>query len=203
MASPVQRDRLKKTSPWLNLVRPDITVVRLGHRHQRDKRITSHLGLTARAMGANHFVLCGDNDDKVLETLTDVADTFGGSFTSEHHPKPLGYLRHFAKQGGKIVHLTMYGEDFESATSTISTDAPIAVVVGGAKVPGEIYKLADYNIAVGHQPHSEVAALALFMSELMGGVAGSEQFPGARLEVKPHPSGKVVIDHDDDSVTSQ
>ena len=197
------RDRLKKTSPWLESVRPEITVVRLGHRQQRDKRITSHLGLTARAMGATHFVLCGDDDEKVLETMEDVTETFGGNFTAEHHAKPLGFLRHFAKQGGQIVHLTMYGEDFESATSTIPTEAPIAVVVGGAKVPGEIYKLADYNIAVGHQPHSEVAALALFMSEIMGGVAGSEHFSGARLEVKPHPSGKVVIDHDDDSNASQ
>ena len=201
--SPVLRDRLKKPSPWLDSVRPEITVVRLGHRQQRDKRITSHLGLTARAMGATHFVLCGDDDEKVLETLADVTETFGGNFTAEHHAKPLGFLRHFAKQGGRIVHLTMYGEDFESTTSTIPTDAPIAVVVGGAKVPGEIYKLADYNIAVGHQPHSEVAALALFMSEIMGGVAGSENFPGARLEVKPHPSGKVVIDNDEDSDTSQ
>ena len=184
-------------------MRPEITVVRLGHRQQRDKRITSHLGLTARAMGATHFVLCGDDDEKVLETMEDVTETFGGNFTAEHHAKPLGFLRHFAKQGGQIVHLTMYGEDFESATSTIPTEAPIAVVVGGAKVPGEIYKLADYNIAVGHQPHSEVAALALFMSKIMGGVAGSEYFSGARLEVKPHPSGKVVIDHDDDSNASQ
>ncbi|HIH82305.1 MAG TPA: tRNA (cytidine(56)-2'-O)-methyltransferase [Candidatus Thalassarchaeaceae archaeon] len=184
-------------------MRPEITVVRLGHRQQRDKRITSHLGLTARAMGASHFVLCGDDDEKVLETLADVTETFGGQFTAEYQGKPLGYLRHFAKQGGQIVHLTMYGEDFESTTPKIPTDAPIAVVVGGAKVPGEIYKLAKYNIAVGHQPHSEVAALALFMSELMGGVAGAEQFPGARLEVKPHPSGKVVIDHEEDSDTSQ
>ncbi len=197
------RDRLKKTSPWLNLVRADITVVRLGHRQQRDKRITSHLGLTARAMGATHFVLCGDDDAKVLDTLSDVTTTFGGNFTAEHHAKPLGFLRHFTKKGGRIVHLTMYGEDFQSVTPTIPTDTPVAVVVGGAKVPGEIYKLADYNIAVGHQPHSEVAALALFLSEIMGGVAGAEHFPGARLEVKPHPSGKVVIDHDEDSVTSQ
>ena len=197
------RDRLKKPSPWLDSVRPDITVVRLGHRQQRDKRITSHLGLTARAMGASHFVLCGDDDEKVLDTLADVTETFGGEFSAEHHAKPLGFLRHFAKQGGCIVHLTMYGEDFESATSTIPTDAPIAVVVGGAKVPGDIYKIANYNIAVGHQPHSEVAALALFMSEIMGGVAGAETFPGARLEVKPHPSGKVVIDHEEDSDTSQ
>ena len=53
-------------------MRPDVTVVRLGHRQQRDKRITSHLGLTARALGANHFVLCGDDDQGVLDTLTDV-----------------------------------------------------------------------------------------------------------------------------------
>ena len=89
-------------------MRPEITVVRLGHRQQRDKRITSHLGLTARAMGASHFVLCGDDDEKVLGTLADVTETFGGQFTAEHHGKPLGYLRHFAKQGGQIVHLTMY-----------------------------------------------------------------------------------------------
>ena len=197
------RDRLKKPDRWLDSVRPEITVVRLGHRQQRDKRITSHLGLTARAMGASHFVLCGDDDEKVIQTLSDVTETFGGDFTAEHHNKPMGFLRHFSKQGGKIVHLTMYGEDFAKSTSSIPTDVAIAVVVGGSKVPGEIYKLADYNIAVGHQPHSEVAALALFMSEMMGGVAGSEQFPGARLEVKPHPSGKVVIDHQDDSDASQ
>jgi len=201
--SPATRDRLKKPTSWLDSVRPEITVVRLGHRQQRDKRITSHLGLTARAMGAAHFVLCGDDDHKVLETLADVTETFGGTFTAEHHAKPLGFLRHFAKQGGKIVHLTMYGENFEQATQEIPTEQPVAVVVGGAKVPGEIYKLADYNIAVGHQPHSEVAALALFMAEMMGGVADAEHFPGARLEVKPHPSGKVVIDHDEDSEASQ
>ncbi len=178
-------------------------MVRLGHRQQRDKRITSHLGLTARAMGANHFVLCGDDDNNVLDTLKDVTETFGGEFTAEHHPKPLGFLRHFAKQGGKIVHLTMYGEDFEEKTSEIPIDTQVAIVVGGAKVPGEIYKLADYNIAVGHQPHSEVAALALFMSQMLGGVAPSSHFSGARLEVKPHPSGKVVIDHDEDSNASQ
>ena len=196
------RDRLKKRRPRPESVRPDVTVVRLGHRHQRDKRITSHLGLTARAMGAHHFVLCGDDDQGVLDTLSDVTENFGGDFSSEHHPKPMGFLRHFAKQGGRIVHLTMYGESHDTITSDIPTDAPIAVVVGGAKVPGEIYKLADYNVAIGHQPHSEVAALALFMSELMGGVAGPEHFPGARLEIQSHPSGKVVIDRNEDSDSS-
>ncbi len=30
-----------------------LSVLRLGHRRERDKRITSHLGLTARAFGAD------------------------------------------------------------------------------------------------------------------------------------------------------
>ncbi|MDP6907013.1 MAG: hypothetical protein QF440_06305 [Candidatus Thalassarchaeaceae archaeon] len=184
-------------------MRANVTVVRLGHRQQRDKRITSHLGLTARAMGASHFVLCGDNDPSVLATLNDVTNNFGGDFTSEHQSKPMGWLKRFSKGEGRIVHLTMYGESYDSVTSSIPIDEPIAVVVGGAKVPGDIYKLADYNISVGNQPHSEVAALALFMGEMMGGVAGQENFPNARLEVQGHPSGKVVIDHSDGSPTSQ
>ena len=180
-------------------MRPDVTVVRLGHRQQRDKRITSHLGLTARALGANHFVLCGDDDQGVLDTMTNVTENFGGDFSSEYHGKPMGYLRHFAKQGGRIVHLTMYGEPHDSVTQEIPIDAPIAVVVGGVKVPGEIYKLADHNVAVGQQPHSWGGALGLFMSGLMGGGAGPEKFPDGRFQGQPHPSGKGGTDRGEES----
>lgn len=184
-------------------MRPEVTVVRLGHRPQRDKRITSHLGLTARAMGAAHFVLCGEADDKVLETLRDVSDTFGGDFSSEYRRGALSWLRGFKADGGTIVHLTMYGEPHDAVAPTVDISSPIAVVVGGAKVPGEVFKLADHNVAVGHQPHSEVAALALFMDALMGGVAAPDHFAGARLEVRGHPSGKVVIDHAADATESE
>ena len=112
------------------------------------------------------------------------------------------WLKRFAKDGGQIIHLTMYGEPYDVVVPEIPRDSPIAIVVGGAKVPSEIYKIANFNVAVGHQPHSEVAALALFMAEYMGGVAGSEHFSGAKLEIKPHPSGKVVIDHTEDSDSS-
>lgn len=184
-------------------MRAKITVVRLGHRSQRDKRITSHLGLTARAMGAEHFVLCGDQDENVLETLADVTTNFGGDFSAQHQSKPMSWLKHFSKEGGRIVHLTMYGEPHDVVSGNIPIDAPIAVVVGGAKVPGDIYKLADYNVSVGNQPHSEVAALAIFMNELLGGVAAQEHFKNARLEIQPHTSGKVVIDHSEGSASSE
>ena len=41
--------------------RQPISVLRLGHRRERDKRITSHLGLTARAFGANEVILAGES----------------------------------------------------------------------------------------------------------------------------------------------
>ncbi|MEM2376537.1 MAG: tRNA (cytidine(56)-2'-O)-methyltransferase, partial [Sulfolobales archaeon] len=34
-----------------------VFVLRLGHRPLRDKRVTTHVALTARAFGANGFVL--------------------------------------------------------------------------------------------------------------------------------------------------
>ena len=46
---------------------PYVSVLRLGHRRDRDKRITSHLGLTARAFGANEILLSGDEDQSALE----------------------------------------------------------------------------------------------------------------------------------------
>ena len=35
----------------------DIVVLRLGHRPERDARVTTHVGLTARALGASGMLL--------------------------------------------------------------------------------------------------------------------------------------------------
>ncbi|MDC1420251.1 tRNA (cytidine(56)-2'-O)-methyltransferase, partial [Euryarchaeota archaeon] len=54
-----------------------ISVLRLGHRRERDKRITSHLGLTARAFGADEIILSGDEDPSPLLTWNSVSNRFG------------------------------------------------------------------------------------------------------------------------------
>ena len=195
---PNARDRLMKQRHWPEPVN-DITVVRLGHRKERDKRITSHLGLTARALGADHFVLAGEADENVLTTMREVTQNFGGDFTAEHVTGPMGWLKRFAREeDGIIVHLTMYGEPHDEVAAALPADRPVAIVVGGAKVPGEMYKIATHNVGVGNQPHSEVAALAIFMAAWKGGVAPPEHFTGARLEVQPSARGKVVIDRSED-----
>ena len=66
------------------------------------------------------------------------------------------------------------------------------VVVGGAKVPGEVYGMVDWNVAVTSQPHSEVSALAVFLHELFEGSELDASFKGAKLRVRPQARGKLV-----------
>jgi tRNA (cytidine56-2'-O)-methyltransferase len=114
-----------------------LEVVRLGHRIDRDKRITSHLGLTARALGADGIVLCGDEDPSIIETWNNVSERFGGRFSARYESRPMAYLKSFKKgtkerPSGIIVHLTMYGEEVSEALPKIRRDRPVALVVGGA-----------------------------------------------------------------------
>jgi tRNA (cytidine56-2'-O)-methyltransferase len=71
-------------------------------------------------------------------------------------------------------------------------------VVGAEKVPFEIYGLADWNVAVGNQPHSEVAAVAVTFDRLStGNDPLKKKFAGAKLEIVPTECGKQVIDNSD------
>jgi tRNA (cytidine56-2'-O)-methyltransferase len=176
---------------------PHIGVLRLGHRRDRDKRITSHLGLTARAFGANEIHLSGEMDSSALETWNSVTKRFGGSFKCRYEEKPLRFLRRFSKakgaESGTIVHLTMYGEPWKEALPKINLGKPMIIVVGGTKVPGEVYRLADHNISVGNQPHSEVAALAIFLDSLVGPIDDLSHFQDGEIRVIPNGSRKQVI----------
>tara|TARA_B100000686_G_scaffold313707_1_gene359260 strand:- start:240 stop:794 length:555 start_codon:yes stop_codon:yes gene_type:complete len=178
---------------------PSLSVLRLGHRRDRDKRITSHLGLTARAFGADEVVLSGDRDPSALETWDSVTERFGGNFQSRFEESPISWLRGISKSGeATIVHLTMYGESWKEATASIPTDKPAVVVVGGTKVPAEVFEMADHNISVGNQPHSEVAALAVFLDSWLGDVESKSTFEGAQLQVIPSARGKVVINQEEE-----
>ena len=46
-----------------------VLVLRLGHRKERDKRVTTHVCLTARALGADGVILSGERDDKIIATV--------------------------------------------------------------------------------------------------------------------------------------
>ena len=174
----------------------DIRIIRLSHRAGRDPRMSTHLGLTARVFGASEYILCGDNDQAILDTLNDVKERFGGKMIARHEQSPLGFLRNFIAKGGTAVHLTMYGVPYQDAILELPKDMPIAIVVGGAKVSREYYEMCQYNVAVGNQPHSEIAALAAFLERLNDGVSSPEEFTDGKLRINPSERGKDMIEEE-------
>ncbi len=173
-----------------------IIILRLGHRIQRDQRITTHVALTARALGAEGMLL--DSDDSGIEkSLEEASGRWGGSFYVRRISSWKSEIKKWKEAGGKVLHLTMYGVNLPDAIPQIVADAGnLMIVVGAEKVPPEIYELADWNVGVGNQPHSEVAALAIVLDRLMaaqGRDALRTQFTGGEVEIVPKKRGKEVI----------
>ena len=111
----------------------------------------------------------------------------------------MSFLRKQSNSGEiTIVHLTMYGTPWEESIPSISKEKPALVVVGGTKVPAQVYHLADHNVSVGNQPHSEVAALAVFLNSWLGPVENDSRFSGAKMKVVPSANGKIVINDDEE-----
>lgn len=175
-----------------------ITVLRLGHRPERDKRITTHVALTARAFGANKIIIAAEEDEHVRESVEDVVRRWGGPFEIAFDPSWKRIMREWKEKGGVIAHLTMYGIHIDDAVPKIKEELnfgrDIMVVVGAEKVPKEVYEMADYNVAVGNQPHSEVAALAVFLDRLLDGEGLRKNFENAKLKIIPQEKGKKVVE---------
>lgn len=164
-----------------------IVVLRLGHRPARDKRITTHVALVARVFGADKMLI-STWDDSIEKTLRDVVRKFGGPFEIESGVDWRRTLKDFR---GYKVHLTMYGMAFEEGMSKVPRDKDIMVVVGAEKVPRLVYDMVDLNLSVSNQPHSEVAALAIFLDRLKEGQWAKKTFHG-RVRIVPSSRGKDV-----------
>ncbi len=164
-----------------------IAVLRWGHRIPRDSRISTHVVLTARAFGAD--IVYVDTEDKVLEeTVNSVTERFGGPFEIE---TGVNWKKIVREWKGTKVHLTMYGKHIEDALPEIPKD-DVLIIVGAEKVPRDFYEMADFNVAVGNQPHSEVAALAVFLDRLLEGTGLKREYENAEVEIVPNPRGKTV-----------
>ncbi|UCC40803.1 MAG: tRNA (cytidine(56)-2'-O)-methyltransferase [Candidatus Aminicenantes bacterium] len=169
-----------------------ITVLRLGHRKGRDKRVTTHVGLVARAFGADELLI-SSKDEGIERTLRDVTARFGGKFRVKSGVKWRKIVENWE---GTKVHLTMYGEHIDDVLPKIPNNKDLLIIVGAEKVPGEVFKAVDFNVALGNQPHSEVAALALFLDRFLEGEGLIKDFQG-RMKIIPSKNGKKVVEIDD------
>ncbi len=170
-----------------------VYVLRIGHRPGRDKRITTHVALVARAFGAKGFILGDVIDETVIESLRKVLSTWGGDMDILAGVDSKKYVLEWKRRGGEVIHLTMYGLHIDDVIDKIrESTKPKLVIVGAEKVPPFFYEHADWNVAIGNQPHSEVAALAIFLDRLFQGAELRLSFPGAKLRIVPQPRGKKV-----------
>ena len=168
-----------------------IEVVRIGQRVVRDDRVTTHVALVSRAFGAEKIFMTEVNPE-IKDTLEKINKTWGGNFVVEFIEKWKPIIKKKKEENFKIVHLSMYGESINDVQEKISEEENLLVVVGAEKVPREIYDLADYNVGVGSQPHSEISALAILLDRIQKGKQFEKAFPDAKRKIIPTKTGKNV-----------
>lgn len=169
-----------------------IEILRIGQRLVRDDRVTTHVALVSRAFGASK-ILMQEVNPEIKKTISDINRTWGSTFEVEIIDNWKKVLKS-KKNSFKIVHLTMYGESIDSVIDKLRQEEQILIVVGAEKVPREAYDLADYNVAVGNQPHSEISALAVLLDRVLQGRQFLKKHENARKEIIPTKHGKKVLD---------
>jgi tRNA (cytidine56-2'-O)-methyltransferase len=168
-----------------------VWVLRLGHRRIRDQRMTSHCALVARAFGAIGVTYSGDRDENLEKSIRKVVEKWGGPFEINYEKNWKKVIKSWK---GNIAHLTMYGLPIQDIMKEIKENKKdLLVIVGSQHVPGEIYHLSGWNIAVTNQPHSEVAALAIFLDSFFEGRELNKEFQENKIKIIPQERTKILI----------
>jgi tRNA (cytidine56-2'-O)-methyltransferase len=83
----------------------------------------------------------------------------------------------------------MYGQNLPNVISRLETER-LMVVVGAEKVPPDLFRLADCNVAITNKPHSEIAALSIFLDRVQSGQELAAEFSG-RTRIVGNINAKV------------
>ncbi|MGQ9513883.1 MAG: tRNA (cytidine(56)-2'-O)-methyltransferase [Thermoproteota archaeon] len=175
---------------------PDIYVLRLGHRIYRDFRVSTHCALVAYAYGASGIIFSGEKDGSLIEEVTRTVRLWGGNFKVTYEEDWRGFVTNFKRSGGFIIHSTMYGINLPDAIDGLREkvkEKDALLIVGSQKVPSDVYKMADANIAVTNLPHSEVASIATILDWIFQGKELSRKLPDAKMRIIPQEKGKKVV----------
>jgi len=174
-----------------------IEVLRIGQRLVRDDRVTTHVALVSRAFGASRIYMTEANPG-IRGAVQQINRRWGGTFEVTYVEGWRSVLQQKKSQNYVIIHLSMYGEAINSVQEQLRSihrnDARnILVVVGAKKVPRDVYEAADYNVSVGGQPHSEIAALAVLLDRINGGRQFEDGgFENAMFRIVPSSRNKNV-----------
>jgi len=170
-----------------------LIIFRYGHRTVRDYRVTSHCALVSRAFGAKKIIICGEEDNSIKKSVDAVTKKWGGPFEIKFVTDWKKELIKIKNKGFVCVHLTMYGLNLKKIENTLAKNKKMCIIIGSQKVEREIYDIVDYNVSITNQPHSEIAALAVFMDRLQEGKELSKKFRLAKRKINPSARNKSVI----------
>jgi tRNA (cytidine56-2'-O)-methyltransferase len=134
-----------------------------------------------------------DANPEIRDTISKVNKMWGGDFKVEIIENWKDIIKIKRNDLFKIVHLTMYGENINTVQDQIRKEEKILIIVGAEKVPREAYDMADYNIAIGNQPHSEISALAILLDRILEGKQLQKKYIGGEREIIPTKKGKNVV----------
>jgi len=136
-----------------------------------------------------------DVSDDIKSTIDDVNNRWGyaSNFKIEIVKGWRNVILNWKKNGGIVIHLTMYGLNVDDIIGKIKDNSNnILIIVGAEKVPKEIYKLSDYNISIGNQPHSEISSLAIVLDRIFEGKQLKLNFESAKMKIIPSLREKLV-----------
>jgi len=85
---------------------PKIFVLRWGHGPKRDLRLSTHVALTARGLGASGFILSYMEDVKIKATVEKGEKNWGGRFHFEMGTPWKKAVKEWKARGGIVGHLT-------------------------------------------------------------------------------------------------
>jgi tRNA (cytidine56-2'-O)-methyltransferase len=156
------------------------------------------VALAARALGAAGIILSDVEDAKIKDSIEKICRDWGGRFFFEMGSPWKRIVHEWKAKGGLVVHLTAYGENVETSSVLERVKASgkdVLVIVGSQKVPGEFFSadVSDFNVAIGNQPHSECASLAVFLDRFFDGNELGKFFENAQVRIEPQPRGKKII----------
>jgi len=136
-------------------------------------------------------MLLAASDRSRVATIRDVVQRWGGNFWIRDQVNWRQEIAKWKHDRGTVVHLTMYGQNLPNVINHLETER-LMVVVGAEKVPPDLFKLADYNVAITNQPHSEIAALSIFLDHVQRGQELTAEFSG-RTRIVGNLNEKVGV----------
>ncbi len=137
-------------------------------------------------------------DVKIKESIEKICRDWGGRFFFKMGMPWKRVVREWKAKEGLVVHLTAYGENVETSgvlERVKASGKDVLVIVGSQKVPGEFFSedVSDFNVAIGNQPHSECASVAVFLDRFFDGKELGRSFENAQVRIEPQPRGKRII----------